>query len=158
MPVSFKDKNGNKHTFQNHKAFVTWLKANRPDIENPDAFAARIERGQSKTFSVGERVSSINSKNLISGELLFDKEDNLVIETVDVFLKGIDVPIITLQVDKGQESAKFKYLIDTRASAGEYSVVWNVMANGVPAKIIDKFFIAHDDIDRTLPLELQHLR
>jgi len=158
MPVSFKDKNGKRHVFANHKAFVTWLKANRPDIENPDAFAARIERNQSKTFSVGERVSRIHSKNLISGELLFSKEDKLIIQTVDIFLKGIDVPIITLQVDKAEDSAKFNYLIDTRASAGEYSVVWNIMANGTPTKIIDKFFIAHDDIDRTLPLELQHLR
>ena len=158
MPVSFKDKNGNKHTFQNHKAFVTWLKANRPDIENPDAFAARIERNQSKTFSVGERVSRINSKNLVSGELLFNKKDNLDVKNVDIFLKGIDVPIITLLVDKSEDSAKFNYLIDTRASAGEYSVVWNIMANGVETKVIDKFFIGHDDIDRTLPLELQHLR
>ncbi len=161
MPISFKDKNGTKHVFATHDDFVAWLKRNRPDISNPDAFAAQLERNQSgdnKTFGDGGGVSRIINKNMITGELLFNAEDKVEVLGVDLFLESINVPIVEFQADLTDTGAKFDYLIDSRASAGNYVLVWNLLAHGHEVKVIDRFMISHDEIDRTLPLELQHLK
>ncbi len=161
MPISFKDKNGEKHSFATHDDFVVWLKRNRPDITDPDAFAAKIERsqsGDSKIFGDEGGVSRIITKNMISGELLFTEADNIQVQGVDLFLESINVPIVEFQAEKTDVGAKFDYLIDSRASAGSYIIVWNILAKGQEVKIIDRFLISHDEIDRTLPLELQHLK
>lgn len=161
MPVSFKDKNGKKHVFKDHAEFVSWLKKNRPDIENPDGFAARIERNQSdtskfSTYAIHEHSKIIN-RNLITGELVFTDEDKVVVKNIEIFLKGIDVPIVILEAVKTDFGAKFDYIIDSRASAGEYTVVWNVTVDGQDTRAVNNFLISDDNIDRTLPLELQHL-
>lgn len=160
MPISFKDKNGKKHVFANHDAFVTWLKKNRPDIESPDGFAAQLERNQSKSKKFGDmsNASRIINKNMISGELLFTKEDNIEVKGIDIFLESINVPIIEIEAEKTGFGAKFDYLIDSRASAGNYVIIWNLLADGHEVKVFDRFMISHDEIDRTLPLELQHLK
>lgn len=159
MPISFKDKNGKKHVFENHASFVSWLKKNRPDIKDPDAFAATIEKNQSKGSSkFSEHLSRIISKNMITGELMFDINSDVVVENVDIFLESIDVPIVTLNTQETDFGAKFDYVIDSRASVGNYVVIWNLLVSGQEVKEFDRFMISTDDIDRTLPLELQHLK
>lgn len=160
MPVSFKDKHGKKHKFKDHDEFVSWLKKNRPEIKDPDAFAAEIERrqrkGDKKEMAKG-KISRIIIDNLITGELFFSEKDDILVKNIEIYLVGIDVPLVTLEPEKTEFGAKFGYVLDSRARVGEYSVVWNITITGKDDRVVDKFFIGDDNIDRTLPLELQHL-
>ena len=160
MPISFKDKNGKKHTFKDHAEAVTWFKKNRPDIKNPDAFVATLERNQTKEkssrFALHDH-GEIKVSSLITGKLKFNKDDNVKVKTIEIFLVGIDEVIA--EIDSVEESfgASFSYVIDSRSRAGEYKVVWNVIVDGKETKVFNNFIISSDNIDRTLPLELQHL-
>ena len=161
MPVSFKDKNGKKHTFKNHAEAVTWMKKNRPDIKDPDAFVATLERSQNKgkssKFTLHDH-GEITVSNLITGKLTFNEEDNVKVKNVEIFLEGIPDVIVEIEVTKEDFGASFTYIIDARARAGTYKVVWNVIVDGEELKVFNSFIISADNIDRTLPMELQHLR
>ena len=160
MPISFKDKNGKKHVFKDHAEMVLWIKKNRPDIKDPDAFVATLEKNQNESksskFSLHDH-GEIKVSNLITGKLKFDKNDNVEVKIIEIFLIGIDEVIA--EVDSIEESfgASFNYVIDSRSRAGEYKVIWNVIVDGVETKVFNSFIISSDNIDRTLPLELQHL-
>lgn len=160
MPVSFKDKNGKKHTFKDHAEAVSWIKKNRPDIKDPNAFVATLERNQSKNksskFSLHDH-GEIKVSNLITGKLKFDKDDNVEVKTIEIFLVGIDEVIAELDATEETFGASFSYVIDSRSRAGEYKVVWNIIVDGAETKVFNSFIISSDSIDRTLPLELQHL-
>lgn len=161
MPISFKDKNGKKHTFKDHAEAVAWFKKNRPDIEKPNAFVAKLERDQgekkSSKFALHDH-GEISVSNLIIGKLKFDKDDNVKVKNVEIFLEGIDDVIAEIEVTDEEFGASFNYIIDSRARAGQYNVVWNVIADGIEIKVHNSFVISSDNIDRTLPVELQHLR
>ncbi len=160
MPISFKDKNGKKHNFKDHAEAVAWFKKNRPDIENPDAFVAKLERDQggnkSSKFSLNH--GEIFVSNLITGKLKFDKDNDTAVKNVEIFLEGIDDIIAEVEVTDEEFGASFSYIIDSRARAGQYNAIWNVTADGVEIKVQNSFMISADNIDRTLPVELQYLR
>ena len=65
--------------------------------------------------------------------------------------------IAEIEVVEEDFGASFSYIIDSRARAGQYRVVWNVIVDGVETKVLNSFVINSDNIDRTLPIELQHL-
>ncbi len=161
MPISFKDKNGKKHTFKDHAEAVVWFKKNRPDIKDPNAFVAKLERDQrgdkSSKFALHDH-GEITVSNLIIGKLKFDINDNIKVKNVEIFLEGIDDVIAEIEVTDEEFGASFSYIIDSRARAGQYNVVWNVIADSVEIKVHNSFVISADNIDRTLPVELQHLR
>ena len=161
MPISFKDKNGKKHVFKDHAEAVTWMKKNRPDIKDPDAFVATLERSQSKgkfsKFTLHDHGEIIVS-NLITGKLTFGKDDNVKVKNVEIFLEGIPDVIVEIEVVEEDFGASFTYIIDARARAGTYKVVWNVIVDGEEFKVFNSFIINADNMDRTLPMELQHLR
>lgn len=161
MPVKIDGK-----SFADHAAAVAYVKKNKPDVENPDAFVATIERKQTgrdkdvKKFAgiPLEQRSTIQVSSLVTGTLLFNPNDNIVITNVEIFLTGIEEPIAIVEPEIREFGASFSYVIDTRARTGEYQAVWNVVISGKVVKIINGFVIVDDAIDRTLPLELQHLR
>lgn len=159
MPISFKDKHGKKHRFDNHDAFVKWLKQNRPEIKDPDAFAAEIERRQrgDKKKEMTSINAFVKSKSVINGALFYSVNDKVVVKNVDIFLEGIDVPIVSLEPELIELGAEFEYVIDARSRAGKYNVVWNLEVDSKETKVMNPFFIGDDSVDRTLPLELQHL-
>jgi len=158
MPISFKDQKGKKHIFKDHAAMVSWLKKNRPDIKDPDAFVATLERNQSKSSKLAlHDHGEIKVNSLVVGTLKFDKEDNVQVENVEIFLEGIPEVIAEVEVIEEDFGASFSYIIDSRARAGQYRVVWNVIVDGVETKVFNSFVINSDNIDRTLPIELQHL-
>jgi len=164
MPVTLTDKEGKKHTFSTHDSAVSWLKINRPNIKDPDAYVAAIERKMSKkktrTYQdglVGDR-SEISVSNLIRGNLNFDISDNIVVRSVEIFLIGVDEAIVELEVTDEEFGASFLYEITARNRVGNYKVVWNVLVSGKEIKVFNDFVISGDEIDRTLPLELQHLK
>ncbi len=161
MPVSFKDKNGKKHTFKDHAEAVAWMKKNRPDIKDPDAFVATLERSQSKGKSSKFALHNhgeIFVSSLITGKLTFDKDDNVKVKNVEIFLEGIPDVIVEIEVVEEDFGASFTYVIDARARAGTYKVIWNVIVDGEEFKVFNSFIINADNMDRTLPMELQHLR
>jgi len=161
MPISFRDKNGKKHVFKDHAEMVSWIKKNRPDIKNPDAFVATLERNQKKGKSskfVLHDHGKITVNSLIIGELIFNEDDNIEVKNVEIFLEGIPDVIVEIDVIKEEFGASFSYVIDARARAGTYKVVWNVIVDSESLKVFNSFIISADDIDRTLPVELQHLR
>lgn len=158
MPISFKDQKGKKHIFKNHAAMVSWLKKNRPEIKDPDAFVATLERNQSKSSKMAlHDHGEISVNSLILGTLKFDKEDNVQVKNVEIFLEGISEVIAEIEVVEEDFGASFSYIINSRARAGQYRVVWNVVVDGVETKVFNSFVINSDNIDRTLPIELQHL-
>ena len=161
MPISFKDKNGKKHVFKDHAEAVTWMKKNRPDIKDPDAFVATLERNQNKGKSSKFALHNhgeIFVSSLITGKLTFDKDDNVKVKNVEIFLEGISDVIVEIEVVEEDFGASFTYIIDARARAGTYKVVWNVIVDGEEFKVFNSFIINADNMDRTLPMELQHLR
>ena len=158
MPISFRDKKGKKHVFKDHAEMVSWIKKNRSDIKNPDAFVATLERNQSKSSKMAlHDHGEISVNSLILGTLKFDKEDNVQVKNVEIFLEGIPEVIAEIEVVEEDFGASFSYIIDSRARAGQYRVVWNVVVDGVETKVFNSFVINSDNIDRTLPIELQHL-
>lgn len=160
MPISFKDKNSKKHVFKNHAEMVSWLKKNRPDIKDPDAFTATLERsqkeGKTSKFALHTH-GEISVSSLITGKFKFNKEDNIKIKTVEIFLEGITEVIAEIDAVEEDFGVSFTYIIDARARAGQYRVVWNLIVDGIETKVENNFVINSDDIDRTLPIELQHL-
>lgn len=105
---------------------------------------------------LGER-GQIKVSNVIHGFLPFDKKSNVKISNVQIFLVGIDQALSTIEPTVDVDGARFEFSIDSIARAGVYNVVWNVFISGKESKVINSFTINSDSIDRTLPLELQHL-
>ena len=103
-----------------------------------------------------EKRSEISISNLVRGQLKFDKDSNIIIKSVQIFAKGSDEVIATAAPVLGDVSASFEVELAAKGRAGLYNSVWNVEISGKPAKIISEFKLL-DELDRTLPLELQHL-
>ncbi len=110
----------------------------------------------SEMIPLGER-GEIKVSNVIHGFLPFDKDSNVTIKNVDIFLEGIDTALSTIEPVIDVDGARFEFSIDSIARAGSYKIVWNVFISGKESKVINNFSINSDSIDRTLPLELQHL-
>ncbi len=102
--------------------------------------------------------STITNSNIIKGRLLFDANSKVKIIRVEIFLIGIDRPIVILtDLDKTENSALFSYTIDAQARAGDYKVIWHISISDTATEIIDGFTINGDGVDRTIPMELRHL-
>jgi len=106
---------------------------------------------------LGER-GQIKVSNVIHGFLPFNKESNIAVKDVSIFLEGIEQSIATVDVVIDEDGARFEFTIDSIARAGMYRIVWNTFISGVESKVTNNFSINSDSIDRSLPLELQHLR
>ena len=99
----------------------------------------------------------IKVSNVIQGILPFDKSSNIEIRSIDIFLEGIENKIATVDPVITANGVNFEYVIDGQARAGVYRVVWTVVIDGKIETVVNMFYIGHDEIDRSLPLELQHL-
>jgi len=105
---------------------------------------------------LGEQ-GQIKVSNVIHGFLPFNKDSNVAVKDVNIFLEGIEQPIAAVDVVIDVDGARFEFVIDSIARAGMYRIVWNTFISGLASKVINNFSINADSIDRTLPLELQHL-
>ena len=162
MPVTITDKKGKDHTFNTHAAAVKWIKKNRPNVKDPDAFVADIERRQtaskfSEPLAIETELGEISVSNIIRGVITFDKK-NVKVKNVEIFLEGIKEVIAEVPAVDQEFGASFSHIIDARARAGEYRVAWNLLVDNVETQMFKQFIISSDSIDRTLPVELQHLR
>ena len=163
MPVTITDKKGKDRVFNTHAAAVKWVKKNRPNVKDPDAFVADIERRQKGTSKFSEpivvetKLGEISVSNMIRGVIEFDKK-NVQVKNVEVFLEGIKEVIAEVSAVDQEFGASFSHVIDARARAGEYRVVWNLLVDNIETQMSKNFIISSDSIDRTLPVELQHLR
>ncbi len=104
-----------------------------------------------------EKLSSIKNNNFITGELKLDKDSKMEVKIVEIYLEDIKEPIAEIETQSFEGGVRFEYLIESRARVGNYTVVWISSISGKKSKIFDNFIIGDDNIDRTLPLELQHL-
>jgi len=109
----------------------------------------------SEMIPLGER-ENICIGNSIHGSLSFSKDSNVILEKVQLFVIGIKEPIMDIDVKIDDFGASFDIILNNKARAGEYQVVWNTKISGRESNVISKFSIS-DNIDRTLPIELQHL-
>lgn len=105
---------------------------------------------------LGER-GQIKVSNVIHGFLPFNKDSKTTVKNVDIFLEGIEQSIAQIDPTIEEDGARFELIIDAIARAGNYKIVWNAFVSGKETKVINNFVINSDSIDRTLPLELQHL-
>lgn len=110
---------------------------------------------ESKQVPLDKR-SEIQVSNLVSGNLRYDKDSNMTIKSIQFFMEGIEEPIGEVQPTEEEFGASFSYIMGNRARAGTYTAVWNTEISDKPAKIASTF-VVNDDIDRTIPIELQHL-
>lgn len=164
MPIKFKDNKGKEHSFETHDKFVEWLRKNRPSIEDPNAYAAEIENRQKGSKKVkqdfqasGNMISSLVNKNVIKGTLIVDDSEIIVTE-VEISLVGSDSIIEKIEPIKIKDNYEFEFSIEDRARNGEYSVAWVTVKNDKVNRVFDSFVIHGDEIDRTLPIELQYLK
>ena len=109
----------------------------------------------SQVIPLGER-GEIKVGNSIHGSLSFSKDSNIVLEKVQLFVMGIEEPVMDIDVLIDDAGASFDIILNNKARAGEYQVVWSTKISGKESNVITKFSIG-DNIDRTLPIELQHL-
>ena len=110
----------------------------------------------SEVIPIGER-GQVKVSNVIHGFLPFDKDSNVTVKNIEITLEGVDQILSTIEPTVDVDGAKFEFIIDSIARAGLYKIVWNVFISGKASKVINNFAINSDSIDRSLPLELQHL-
>ncbi len=110
----------------------------------------------SEVIPIGER-GQVKVSNVIHGFLPFDKDSNVTVKNIEITLEGVDQILSTIEPTVDVDGAKFEFIIDSIARAGLYTIVWNIFISGKASKVINNFAINSDSIDRSLPLELQHL-
>ena len=104
---------------------------------------------------LGEQ-GQIKVSNVIHGFLPFNKDSNVAVKNVNIFLEGIDQAFAEVDPIRSDNGASFEHVLEAKARAGIYRVEWNTLIHGKESKIINTFKLS-DDIDRTIPIELQHL-
>ena len=109
----------------------------------------------SEMIPLGKR-GNICIGNSIHGSLSFNKDSNIILEKVQLFVMGIKEPVMDIDVVIDDAGASFDIILNSRARAGEYKVVWNTKISGKESNVTNTFTLG-DELDRTLPIELQHL-
>lgn len=111
-------------------------------------------------FAKGPRPihSVVVPTTLVRGILMFDKDNSTRVESVDIYLDGWGEEyghVGNYKVQEHSEGVQFEIEMKDLNRMGTYKVVWNMVISNKASPIIDKFVIANDSIDRTLPVEFQ---
>ena len=102
--------------------------------------------------------SRIKPSTIIRGTLVYTKDKSTRVDSVDIYINGMDPEyghVGTFKVVDSAEGAEFELEMADLSTVGEYKVIWNMVVSNNPTPIIDRFMIYNDVIDRTLPIELQ---
>lgn len=109
----------------------------------------------SPTESVGKGEIKVGS--FIHGQLNYNKDSNVFVKSIQIFLAGTKEAIATVSPTVNDQGASFQYVIEAQSRTGDYKAVWQVYNEGKEANVMTEFTIDADGLDRTLPIELQHL-
>ena len=152
MPIAIDDK-----TFENFEDAVSWVKQNRPDIEDPEAFVAEIERKQ-QNASIQQSDANIVSRNDVlppEGPGIRARFKKKTCKESDIFECATSISTASLVKDFGtlqlfqrddEKFAKFFLINADRNRNG-----WQVTPESIP-KFIQTFvgmpYISEVDLDR----------
>lgn len=142
MSIKFVDKYNKVHVFETYEEFTSWREA---AIKTQQRFQGIDLNGRAEVLSY----------HVIEGFLYF--ENNVIVDSVKLYLNDIKEPIADIDFVYDESGARFKYEIRDQARVGNYTIRWNLSVNGTYQEVLKSFMITGDSIDRTLPLELQHL-
>lgn len=162
MSITIADDDGTRYVFPDQTTAHTWMSEHMTKIQDVSKYILDNEitdgKHQEQKFELGTPASVLNVSTLVTGELYYVKDSNLIIKNVDVFLKDYGKSIATIIPVITENKATFEYRIDSIAKVGYYLISWNLEISGKPVIVNDKFTIYSDTIDRTLPMEMQYLK